>query len=44
MHRGLDERKPPNLKGKSEQGLDFLLWKAELNKELHLFWKSLFDQ
>jgi len=27
----------------SEDELDFLLWKAELNKELSLFWKLMSD-
>ncbi len=26
-----------------EYDLDFMLWKAELNKELNSFWKSLAD-
>lgn len=45
MSRGLDDRKPSlDKKELPEEGLDFLLWKAELNKELYLFWKSLFGE
>ena len=45
MNQGLDDRKPSQIKGKPiEEGLDFLLWKAELNRELSLFWKGLFDK
>jgi hypothetical protein len=43
MSQVLDDRKPSQLKGKPEEGLDFILWKAELNRELSLFWKGLFD-
>jgi hypothetical protein len=35
-----DHMKEPNFEKPNEE-LAFLLWKAELNKELFAFWKSL---
>ncbi len=28
---------------REEEDVDFILWKAELNKELPSFWKTLLD-
>ncbi len=35
--------KPGHMKEYNEE-LSFMLWKAELNKELMSFWKSLFNK
>ena len=36
--------KPGHMKDFNEEDLSFVLWKAELNKELMAFWKSLMNQ
>ena len=43
----LNERNPNNVRDKAdtrEDDLGFMLWKAELNKELLSFWKSITEQ
>jgi len=45
MTQSIEDRKPSQLNGKDfEEGFGFLLWQAELNRELSLYWKSLFKQ
>jgi hypothetical protein len=39
---GINKKKPKeNVSTYPEEDLEFLLWKAELNKELTVFWKSI---
>ena len=36
--------RPEHMKDYNDENLSFVLWKAELNKELMAFWKSLINE
>ena len=38
---GINRPKPKEDRPNSSEELEFILWKAELNKELMEFWKSI---